>query len=520
MAEQPPVSRARPGAVPRAAAPAARGCARPARDLRRGSSSRPSAVASARAHEAARRRRRRRRRRSRSGSSSRRASRAPRWRSGSRGREDRRREAPRPRRLSRAPYLAATRDGASCPCFGTRRRTNLEGFLFPATYDFLAHTRRAQLVTDQLDGVLPNWRSVDLRYARSKNLTPYDVLKIASMVEKETLAPAERRLVAAVIYNRLHARMPLGIDATLRYGLHIPPTQSILESQLQSDTRTTPATLRPAADPDRESRARIDPRRRASGEGRLPLLRPQAGQGAPLLHGERRPRSTQYACAHGYGCYGRRLVALLGHPVAHSLSPRMQNAAFAARGLDWHYAAFDVEDVGAAVARSATLGFAGANVTIPHKQAVVAACDEADGEASTRSSSATAACSASTPTGDPRPASTRRRACVIGAGGAARTLAPRAAAATRVFTRARRLAARRGRLRPDRERDAGARRGARRAASRARRSSTSRTGTGETALVAAARAAGCEVVDGREALVRQGAASFALLDGRAARPST
>ena len=59
----------------------------------------------------------------------------------------------------------------------------------------------------------------------------------------------------------------------------------------------------------------------------------------------------------------------------------MQNAAFAAAGLDWHYSAFDVEDPVAAVAALATLGFAGANVTIPHKQAVVAACDEADGEA-------------------------------------------------------------------------------------------------------------------------------------------
>ena len=37
-------------------------------------------------------------------------------------------------------------------------------------------------------------------------------------------------------------------------------------------------------------------------------------------------------------------VALLGHPVSHSLSPRMQNAAFAAVGLDWHYTAFDIED--------------------------------------------------------------------------------------------------------------------------------------------------------------------------------
>src|SRR5258705_345596 len=72
-------------------------------------------------------------------------------------------------------------------------------------------------------------------------------------------------------------------------------------------------------------------------------------------------------------------VGLLGHPVAHSLSPRMQNAAFAARGLDWDYTAHDVEDALAGVASLRELGFAGANVTIPHKQTVVAACDEALG---------------------------------------------------------------------------------------------------------------------------------------------
>ena len=66
------------------------------------------------------------------------------------------------------------------------------------------------------------FRTVDLSYARSKNLTPYDVLIIASMIEKETAVPRERRLVSAVIYNRLRNRMPLGIDATVRYGLDIP----------------------------------------------------------------------------------------------------------------------------------------------------------------------------------------------------------------------------------------------------------------------------------------------------------
>jgi shikimate dehydrogenase len=67
-----------------------------------------------------------------------------------------------------------------------------------------------------------------------------------------------------------------------------------------------------------------------------------------------------------------RLVALLGHPVAHSLSPRMQNAAFATLALDLAYAAFDVppERLEGAVRGLAELGFAGANVTAPHKRAV------------------------------------------------------------------------------------------------------------------------------------------------------
>lgn len=75
-----------------------------------------------------------------------------------------------------------------------------------------------------------------------------------------------------------------------------------------------------------------------------------------------------------------RLVALLGHPAAHSLSPRMQNAAFAARALDWAYVACDVEPgaLPAAVAGLRALGFAGANVTIPHKGAVAELCDELD----------------------------------------------------------------------------------------------------------------------------------------------
>jgi shikimate dehydrogenase len=75
-----------------------------------------------------------------------------------------------------------------------------------------------------------------------------------------------------------------------------------------------------------------------------------------------------------------RVVGLIGFPVSHSLSPRMQNAAFAACGLDWAYVPLPVEPqrLGAAVAGLAALGFAGANVTIPHKTPVLASCDGVD----------------------------------------------------------------------------------------------------------------------------------------------
>jgi shikimate dehydrogenase len=129
------------------------------------------------------------------------------------------------------------------------------------------------------------------------------------------------------------------------------------------------------------------------------------------------------------------LVGLLGHPVAHSLSPRMQNAAFAARGLDWEYTAHDVEDVLAGVASLRELGFVGANVTIPHKQAVVAACDEAEGDAVNTLVFRDGRVLGFNTDKEILAGITAERACVIGAGGAARTLAPALPADTRVYSR-------------------------------------------------------------------------------------
>ena len=74
-----------------------------------------------------------------------------------------------------------------------------------------------------------------------------------------------------------------------------------------------------------------------------------------------------------------RLVGVLGWPIEHSLSPAMHNAAFEALGLNWHYVPLPVRpgQVNTAVRGLVALGFRGANVTVPHKQAALAAVDTA-----------------------------------------------------------------------------------------------------------------------------------------------
>jgi uncharacterized YceG family protein len=96
-------------------------------------------------------------------------------------------------------------------------------------------------VARQLEAFEREFATVSLRYARSKNLNAYDVLTIASMVEREAQLPRERRLVASVIYNRMSERMHLGIDATIRFAVDNwtePLTQSQLAIDSPYNTRT------------------------------------------------------------------------------------------------------------------------------------------------------------------------------------------------------------------------------------------------------------------------------------------
>jgi uncharacterized YceG family protein len=115
---------------------------------------------------------------------------------------------------------------------GTR---SLEGFLFPATYELKVRAPARDLVERQLAAFRENFARVDLSRARRKNLTAYDVLIIASMVEREAKLARERPLIAAVIYNRLQDGIPLGIDATTRYALN-KPSGALKQSELELDS--------------------------------------------------------------------------------------------------------------------------------------------------------------------------------------------------------------------------------------------------------------------------------------------
>jgi shikimate dehydrogenase len=214
-----------------------------------------------------------------------------------------------------------------------------------------------------------------------------------------------------------------------------------------------------------------------------------------------------------------RLVGLIGDRVAGSLSPRMQNASFAARGLDWAYVPLNVsaDALPAAIAGLRALDFAGANVTIPHKQRAATLCDELEPFAERAGSVNTLVIREGRIHGSSTDGAALgdiavSRAIVLGAGGAARAIVAAledARAEVRVFSR-------RGDWPPDAT-------GAELIvnatpvvdeqlvelhADQIIVDLPYRADGTPTALVDAAERAGCTVVDGLEALVRQGAASF------------
>jgi uncharacterized YceG family protein len=119
--------------------------------------------------------------------------------------------------------------------YGAKNAGDLEGFLFPDTFEMKPNAPVADLVQLQLKDFKKRIKGVDMAYAKSKNLTVYDVLIIASMIEDEAGVASQRKQVASVIYNRLKEGRPLGIDATTRFATG-NYTDPLTESELAIDS--------------------------------------------------------------------------------------------------------------------------------------------------------------------------------------------------------------------------------------------------------------------------------------------
>ncbi|MHB8533028.1 MAG: endolytic transglycosylase MltG, partial [Solirubrobacteraceae bacterium] len=131
-----------------------------------------------------------------------------------------------------SPLLDPTQYGAP------KDTPDLEGFLFPATYELGKGASATRLVSEQLEAFSEHFSSEYLARAKALHETPYQLLIVASMIEREAQVPGDRAKIAAVIYNRIAKNMPLGIDAAIYYAVeterNIPTyTGELTASQLQ-----------------------------------------------------------------------------------------------------------------------------------------------------------------------------------------------------------------------------------------------------------------------------------------------
>jgi UPF0755 protein len=122
-------------------------------------------------------------------------------------------------RIPAKRFMDATAGGSfSVPGFVPAGRS-LEGFLFPDTYQFATQGTTAEaVIKDMLNQFEIQAKSLPFSRAAALGVTPYQVVVIASMIEREARVQGDRAKIAAVIYNRLKKGMTLGIDATILYA--------------------------------------------------------------------------------------------------------------------------------------------------------------------------------------------------------------------------------------------------------------------------------------------------------------
>lgn len=140
-----------------------------------------------------------------------------------------------------------------------------EGFLFPRKYEFEKGVTAPQVVNRLLEQYLLETQTLDIAGAKERlNLTEYELVTAASLIEREAASAEERPLVASVIYNRIGQDMPLQIDASIHYALDKPKEElSLADLKIDSPYNTyenTGLPPGPICSPSRQSlQAAIEP---------------------------------------------------------------------------------------------------------------------------------------------------------------------------------------------------------------------------------------------------------------------
>ena len=233
-------------------------------------------------------------------------------------------------------------------------------------------------------------RSVDLAFAKRRKLNAYDILTIASMIDREASLARERPIIASVIYNRLREGIPLGIDATIRYATNNwsrPLTQSQLAHRLALQHAHPP---RPAAGADRQPRPGGHQGRRAARPHPVPVLRGQARhvRRARLLQDRRRVPARRRALQPRARAPRRQVAHALLMAPAPARRRRLPGGPQPLPGHAHRGAGRAGPGLGVRArcrcrpscsprrcARCRGSGFRGLNVTVPHKEAALALAD-------------------------------------------------------------------------------------------------------------------------------------------------
>jgi UPF0755 protein len=123
--------------------------------------------------------------------------------------------------ITKDAFLAATRDARYRPAIVPEKIHTLEGLLYPDTFFFKEDATAGEVVKRLVDEFAAKTAGLDFAPAKARNLSPYQAVIVASLVEREALVDRDRPLVASVIYNRLERGMHLEIDATVQYAIFL-----------------------------------------------------------------------------------------------------------------------------------------------------------------------------------------------------------------------------------------------------------------------------------------------------------